>query len=387
MQRLSIAVLAATLLATPAIAQTAAPVVNIAQMTMGYTYFNRPGADLAALDHDLAECMTLARDARSLDAMIGNGGIVGTMITGAAEKGVAASGTENCMVVRGWRVVQLPDAEGAALAALSLNDITRAMTPWIGAQTPQGTVVRVWGNDASRASTNRYAIRPAYADGRQLSLRIRTSDPTSTAAPPPGLAAKPPTLDPKWPKKPLKVAEIPGAPPESVVVVTHIRGISMRNGTGLLFARMGPDPDKSPSLTDHAPDLFNPATGAMFAKKEGNWFVFAVPPGRWRISAMGGLPAVDFCLGGPSFEAKAGEIVYAGSFDLGAEDTGPDLSLEAARTFLAGVPQAQQIRAAEYTNGARGQCFQSILYAFEIKGAPFQPGYTWGGAQKPPAAD
>lgn len=383
---LSAAVLA-TLAAGPATAQMALAPVNLAEATKGYTYYNKPGADLAAHDADLADCMLLARDAKSIDALIGNGGIVGNMLTGAAEKGISASGTENCMVVRGWRVVLLSDAEGAPLATGPLANAVQTIGGWVGAETPHGTIVRVWNNDAARASSKRYAVRPAYQADRQLSVRIRTSEAKPTVTPPPALATTPPTLDPKWPKKPLKPADLTtAAPADAAIIVIRTEGLSMKNGIGVGFIRMGEKPNDLPSFTDHGPDAMYAIVGLLAAKKEGNWFAYAVPAGRWRIASMGLMPAMDFCLGGPAFEAKPGEVVYAGSFNLGSEDLGPNLSLDPAKAYLAGTPYADKLRSAEYVNGAQGPCYQQVLYALEIKGAPFEPGYRWGAAASAPAA-
>jgi hypothetical protein len=35
-------------------------------------------------------------------------------------------------------------------------------------------------------------------------------------------------------------------------------------------------------------------------------------------------------------------------------------------------------------NGARGDCAGHRIYALEVKGAPFEGGYGWGGAWRPP---
>lgn len=376
--RFAAAAVLAGLIAGPAVAQTAP--VNIAEAIKGYTYFNKPGADLATHDADLADCMVLARDAKSLDAIIGNGGIVGGMFTSAAEKGVSASGIENCMVVRGWRVVQVGEAEGAALATGPLATAVQTVGGWIGAETPHGTIVRVWGNDAARASTKRYVVRPGHKPDGQLSVRIRTTEAKATVAPPPGLATTPPKLDPKWPKKPLKLTELASAPADSTIVVIRTEGLSLKNGIGVGFMRMGGSGAQSPAFLDHGPDAMYATVGTLLAKKEGNWFVYAVPPGRWRLASMGLMPAVDFCLGGPAFEAKAGEVVYAGSFNMGAEALGPDLSMDAPKAYLAGTPLAEKLRPADYVNGATGPCYQTILYAIEAPGAPYEPGYRWGGA-------
>ena len=284
------------------------------------------------------------------------------------------------MVVHGWRVVRLSDSEGAALAAVSAAELTTRLTPWIGAQTPHGEIVRAWGNDAAKASTTRFAIRPDHTNDGQLSLKLVTEATLKqfiVSEPP---RAKAPTLDPKWPRKSLKPEQVAGAPPETGVIVFHLVGMSMHNGVALAFNREGPQKDLAPAIVDHAPDSVLVAVGLLFAKKEGNFVAYALPPGRWRLLGMGLIPMINFCLGSPSFEVKAGEVVYAGSFDLGAEDLGPDLSLGRARAWLAGQPAAATIRPAVYTNGSLGQCGPNSLYALEIKGAPFEPGYSWGGA-------
>jgi hypothetical protein len=72
-------------------------------------------------------------------------------------------------------------------------------------------------------------------------------------------------------------------------------------------------------------------------------------------------------------------VVFAGTFDLGAQDIGPDMSLEPVKTWLAGQPAAATIRPAVYTNGSVGACGGiGTIYALEIKGAPFEPNYRWG---------
>ena len=105
-------------------------------------------------------------------------------------------------------------------------------------------------------------------------------------------------------------------------------------------------------------------------------FVFAVPAGRWRLYGLGAAPTLNLCLGSPSFEVKAGEVVYAGAYDLDAAELGPDLDLAPAKAWLGA--QGRPLRAASYVNGSLGPCGDNSIYALEIKGAPFEPGYAWG---------
>jgi hypothetical protein len=363
--------------------------VSLAEMTPGYSYFNRPGASVQDHDGAVVACSREALKVRSFADQHQLGlGIVGVLLSqamaDAANRGAFAASLENCMVVRGWRVVHLPDAEGEALAKLKPEELATRLAPWIGAAEPHGEVVRVWGNDAARGSTQRYEIRPGHTNKGQLSLAAATASPLANEPPPPPPPALPKeTLDPKWPTRSLKPEQVASAPAETGVIVIDLKGLSMHNGIGLSLARMGADKDSFPSFEDHAPDFLNLFVGTLAAKREGNFIAFALPPGRWRIAAMGAAPTLGLCLGGPFTELKAGEVVYLGAFDLEAEEMGPDLSLDAPKAWLGASPAAQSLKPAVWTNGATGLCGFNGLYALEVKGAPFAPGYSWGGAVKP----
>jgi hypothetical protein len=377
---------AAAALVLTAGASTAAEPVNLSRMTMGYNYFNRAGASVADHDKAVIDCSREALKVRSFADQHQVGlGIVGVLLSqamaDAANRGAFASALENCMVVRGWRVVSLPEAEGQALAKLKPDELAAKLSPWIGADAPHGEITRVWGNDAARASTTRYAIRPDHTSNGQLSLAAAGASPLANAPAPPAPPPPPKAqLDPKWPTRALKPDQLASAPAEGGVVIIELKGLSQRNGIGLGFARMGPEKDSFPSVTDHGPDVMNLFVGLIAAKREGNLLAVAAPAGRWRIAAMGMMPMLGFCLGGPSFELKPGEVVYAGAFDLSAEDLGPDMSLDAPKAWLGNVPAASTIRPAAWTNGAEGLCGYNDIYALEIKGAPFAAGYHWGGA-------
>lgn len=377
-----------------ALAADAAPApadqVNISEMTRGYTYYNRPGADWAAHDKDLVDCAVEAAKTRSIDDQINNGannGIAGILVGyafgNAYNRATFAAALENCMVVKNWRVVQLPDDEGRAILATRAAGVREKIGPWIGAESPYGTIMRVWNNDAAHASTHRYEIRPGRKVDGSLSL-VAISENPYTPAPQANLFdnVQRIRLDKKWPLKWMKPTELGRGPAEGAVLIFHIRGMSFANGIGVTFVRMGPDAFTPASYVDHGPDVLSAAVGLLGAKKEGNYLALVVPPGRWRLAGMGVMPVVNFCLGAPSFEVKAGEVVYAGSFDLGAAELGPDLSLDGPRSWLAGAPQAATLKPAEYTNGWTGACGDNSIYALEIPGAPFRDGYQWGGAAR-----
>ena len=379
-------------LAPPAHAATeeaAPPEPSLGSMTMGFTYFNRPGADLKTHDADVADCAAEGARTISADEQMHNGsnqGLVGLMVGGAiqsaAHRGAAAAGLENCMVVRGWRVVKLPDDEGKALAGLAPADLSARLSPWIGADEPHGLIVRTWENDAANAAHKRFSVRPDHTNGGQLSLIEATSSDLhqfKQAGQP--IDSSRDVLDPKWPKGALASQKLSSAPSGASILMVQIKGLGFRNGIGVVLNRVGTEADISPSHSDHGPDRLMAIKGLLFAHKSGDMFAFAVPPGRWRVQGLvGGLLVLNFCLGAPSFEVGANEVVYAGSFDLSAADIGPDLDLAAAKAWLGARPETQTVRPAIYVNGSRGVCGDNAIYALEIKGAPFESGYAWGGA-------
>jgi hypothetical protein len=150
----------------------------------------------------------------------------------------------------------------------------------------------------------------------------------------------------------------------------------MHNGTVMSFTRTGDEKNAFPSVADNRPDIFFAGFNGAFASNKF-WTTVFVPPGRWRIATFGFMPAANMCLGSPSFEVKAGEVIYAGTFDFGAEEMGPSLDLALAKEFLKGTPAADQVKPAYYVNGSTSPCGDSSIYAFDIPGAPFEPGYKW----------
>jgi len=395
-------------LAAPALSR-AADVIGMGNMTKGYTYYNLPGTTAADHTDAVKACAAEAYKIRSTDAEIQYGptyyytdyrgqvtaastvgGVIGNIIVDQMiagwSRGVYAAAFENCMVVRGWRVVRLPQSEGASLAELAPADLATRLAPWTGAEQPHGDIVRTFKNDAASASTRYMYFRPAHNNDGLLSLTAVTgkSLATVTLAPPPQTTVI--KLDPKWPKSGLTPDQIATTLPEAGVIVMRVTGTSNNNGVNLTLERVGTDPNVRPSSEDHATDVITVGQ-VKGSGKDGAFAAFAVPAGRWRIAAVAGMVAnISFCMGSPSFPIAAGEVVYAGTFDLSAADLGPDLSLDAPKTWLAGKPAADTIRPAAYTNGSQSACGYNGIYALELKGVPNDPDYHWGSAAVAPHA-
>lgn len=377
---------------------------SIGHMTLGYTYFNRAGADLASHNRELGECLIAAspmlaaeeEQTAPVDAAF-RYSLLGSAILSAARRGSVASAIENCMVVYGWRVVRVSEAEGASLAALPTAELVARLMPWISAEQPHGDIVRFWRNDAQNGSSDRFALRPKHRNNGQLSLIAATNSNLKNLKlpqepPPPQFqplkAINPPQppspaafkIADKWPKKPMKAEEIAALTPAgSAVLIINIKRPSLDRGEGLTFNRIGHDYLDPGAVWDGDPPSIAVSVGFLGGKKEGTFRAVAVPPGRWRLTGMAAnIGQLNFCLGSPSFELKPGQVAFAGSFDMSAEKLGPDLDLTGVRQWLAGTAAANTVEAVVYTNGSRGGCRPNGIYAIEFEGAGFEPGYALG---------
>ncbi|MCX7357475.1 MAG: hypothetical protein NT015_04925 [Alphaproteobacteria bacterium] len=168
-------------LAPLALITTAAAETTLTGPSAGYTFFNRPGATIE--DHNTAVlgCHELVQDVRvnrrstTTSGPAGGWGIA-TAATVDAIANVTASrrtytaGVENCMVVRGWRVVRMAQPAGVALDAQPAAAIREHLSMQVGAETPQGEVVRTFNNDMMIAGTV-WSGRPQDLDIVSLSIQ------------------------------------------------------------------------------------------------------------------------------------------------------------------------------------------------------------------------
>ncbi|HYE42598.1 MAG TPA: hypothetical protein VEA15_04315, partial [Caulobacteraceae bacterium] len=283
---------AAILTATPAAALGPGE-VEIGQIAGGYTYYNRPGATLEDHNRDFGQCVQ-ATTSPGAEPNAYNMGIASGLIWSGPIAGLEAVRVENCMIVKGWRVVALDEEYGKALVDAPPALLRERLSPEVGSSEPRGTIVRQWGNEALNPATYGTASRPRAPGKKHLGIRLfAESGPPAVERVPLPVPIK---TDPKWPTKPLTPEQVNAPPPGSAILLVRIHDISNRNGNGVGFQRIGRSPDDRPSERDGAPDGAFGGTGFLFGKKEGNWFALAIPPGRWRISGSGFL---NYCLGSP----------------------------------------------------------------------------------------
>ena len=350
---------------------------DLSELAGGYTYYNRPGASLERHNRELADCVQMTVMWQNPEPrQVGGLGdsLVFSLVWGGSIAGHKASRVENCMVTRGWRVVDIGEEEGGGLAKAPIQALIARLSPEVGAETPTGTIVRRWANEGLRPGSYRTTSRGRTPSPRQLSLRLytETAHPPVALVPPPDLR----TIDSVWPKGRLQPSQLGSGPPGSAIIL--VRTFSSKNGAGIVFSRVGETAEDRPGFRDRAPDILNANAEIFFAKNEGNWFALAVPPGRWRISAANYL---SFCFGAPAFEVAAGEIVYAGAFQQEGPELTPDLAMEPALAWL-GPEYAARARPAVYLNGSRGDCHGfAPEYALEFPGAGYEVGYDWGSAR------
>lgn len=370
------------LLAPSATAQT-----RLTGSSSGHTYFNRAGATLDEHDGAVRDCQRVVADLwynrRTVPRTNASEGerlaaiIAETSDNVRSRRRTFAAGIENCMVVRGWRVVRVARDRGAALDQLTAPELYAQLAPSVGAETPEGEIIRTFNNDLQFENTT-WTGPPRDHDALSLSLQALNVSPRldarSDATPPrepPSTAAEP---------TPRRPGDVRIFPPGETTLVLQVQGAASVIINTLRFERIGADPATPAWMEDGLPSAFD-------VRMDGRRQTFAVrvPPGRWRLSSItqangfdGGVYRTSFCLGAPSFEIAPGEAVYAGFFSE-FEALLPNLDMAHAQTALARAPDvAGRLRPATYINGATFPCDGSYIYALEIPGAPFEEGYAAG---------
>lgn len=394
---------------------------TISQTSEGFHYFNKPGARMDDHDGDLLDCIQAGRfldqpDATTATSTAGAaGGFLGALAGGVADglasarlerRGIAAN-TENCMVVKGWRVVGVDPKRGEELDDFADPEIRPVIAEWVGLDAPPGPILREpFANDLLAANADFELAKKAGESS--LSVRsyrdiLRTEINSYY-----GLDGAVPSTTPR-PDRPLKepdrfrsdrptvvtAKDLAAADPEASYLVFRVTGARARGArTGPYFIRL--DPDKNHRALDG--DAWVMAANFKRTRFESDSesgeftmdFVAKVPPGTWALAGLrkdaGGEDLiVSTCLGAPVFTITAGATVYAGSMIL-PRDGGFPLNvadMEVAKSILAANPAlAEKAESAAYENGHRLVCSGAYMYAYEVPGAPFVEGYEWGSAAK-----
>lgn len=405
------------------LAVSAAAQTNLTTPTSGYSYFNRPGATAEQHFADLADCRDKIDGAIRLPATAtytptfiyiprtstgaSSAGAAGAGAAAAVGLGIIAAGAidaavqarriynadfENCMIVKGWRVAQVDETTGKELDTLDQSALAARLGPMVGANIPEGEVIRSFQNDAVHADTRMLAPPEAFdevslsvqalPDRVAISAQDRRAQETALRDHLRALGPRPQSAAPPRATQPRALASLPEG---SAVLVIHVGGAMGNAVPNIVFERESTD-DWPAWKADAQPDTIIATPGMRLFAPANNpiteaTLIYAVPPGRWRlVGVQQGQYSASFCLGGPSFDIAAGDVVYAGAFYTDLRERGPDMNLAPAQAALANAPALlARLHSATFRNGDTGPCpGVGLIYAFEVPGAPFHDGYAWG---------
>ena len=125
-------------------------------------FYNKPGATRADYDAAWQECRLIARGSRTPTGSVpyiynpaiispiaaGVGAGIGGLIAGAIQEGQARrANRRSCLLVRGWRLVEVDDTERARVAAMPDSQRDAYFNAIVGAAEVKGKKVTSWNND------------------------------------------------------------------------------------------------------------------------------------------------------------------------------------------------------------------------------------------------
>jgi hypothetical protein len=301
-------------------------------------FYNKPGATRAQYDADWQTCRLIARGSRTPSGTIpyyynpavisplaaGIGGGIGGLIGAAIAEGVQRrENRKQCLLIKGWRLVEVRDDQQAKVAAMTDDQRSAYFDGIVGAQNVDGVVTE----------------RTSFA-----------------LAPDPALALDAPVAGPAsvWlGKKVDAAAPFALAPGEAAVVVAFRRpdaGSAGRSGlvqlsrydlAGRDLVYRPKDWKKTGDKTVYSADVKSGDKKAPYEVQ-----VVRVTPGDYVFSGFSVGPMVPtrtHCFGAPAFHVNAGEVVYLGDFipywNVALKD-GSKVST------LAWAPHAEEARAA-----------------------------------------
>jgi hypothetical protein len=133
-------------------------------------YYNKPGATRADYDKDWQECRLIARGSVTPGGMpvvvynpaiispaaAAGGGLLGGLIAGAIAEGETRRGNRrNCLLYRGWRLIEVTDEQEKAFLTMGDTDREAWFNRMVGAENPESKAITRW--------TNEFAVAPPLA--------------------------------------------------------------------------------------------------------------------------------------------------------------------------------------------------------------------------------
>lgn len=351
-------------------------------------FYNKPGATRAQYDADWQQCRLIARGSRTptgsvpyfynpavvspLAAGIG-AGIGGAIAAAIIEGQQRRANRRNCLLIKGWRLVEAAPADRARIAGMSDADKAAHLDAIVGAATVSGEVTE----------------RTSFAMAPDPALRLD--------APPPG----PGSLF--LGKKIDLTAPMTLGAGEAAIVLAFRRAheASAGRSAAVQFLRYDTaardvvyQPRDWKKKGDRTTYALTAASGDKKAPFEVQ--VLRVTPGDYVIggtSVANQTMGRSFCFGAPTFRVGEGEVVYVGDFMPfvnAALSDGEKISdlvhasrPDDARAVLAGRQPAlaAAMKPATLRNRATYACAGTVMDRWDIHGAEALPEPAAAGAE------
>lgn len=343
-------------------------------------FYNKPGATRAAYNADWQRCRLIARGSRTPAGTVplfynpayisplaaGIGGGIGGLIAGAIAQGQQRrDNRRSCLMIGGWRLVELPDAETAKIAAMTDEQRSAFFDTIVGASTVPGKVTEL----------TRFSFAPDPA--------LHPEAPLTT----PGQVWFGKKVDPATP--------FVLAPGEAALVIGYRRVEAPAAGrsASVELARYDlshRDLAYRPKDWKKTGDKTVYGVIADSKDKQASYEVqvLRVTPGDYVVKsfAVGKVPlTTSHCFGAPLIHVEAGEVAYLGDFipymdarlSTGGKMSGlvyashPD---DARRTLASSQPAlAAQLKIALLRNGATYACNAITMTRWDIDGLETLP--------------
>ena len=340
-------------------------------------FYNKPGATRAQYDADWQECRLIARGSRTPSGTVpyfynpavispvaaDAGGALGGLIASAIIEGQQRrANRRNCLLIKGWRLVEVSDAEQAKVAAMTDDQRSAYFDTIVGAASVNGEI------------TERTSF--AMEADPELKLDAPVTGPSTVF-----LGKKADA------SVPLKLA-----PGEAAIVLGYRRpgGESAGRSGAVSLSRYDVEkrdlvyqPRDWKKKGDKTTYLLNAASADRKAAYEVQ--VLKVTPGDYVIMGTSVGPNVPIttsnCFGAPTFHVGEGEVVYLGDFlpymgqklSTGDKFFGLAYSFHAedARSALAGkqAALAAALKPAVLRNRATYACSAINMDRWDVPGA------------------
>jgi hypothetical protein len=353
-------------------------------------FYNKPGATRAEYDADWQTCRLIARGSATPSGSVpytynpafvspiaaGVGGAVGGLIAGAIAEGQQRrANRQACLLIKGWRLVEVSKAEQTRLAALSDADRDRHFDTIVGAQTVEGHITARTGfaqpADPALAADAPFAGTGSVWVGKKVD-----------------------------PALPLKLEKGEGA---VVIGFRRVAPAAAGRSAGVQLVRYEMDKRElafRPVDWKKQGDVTTYLVDALSSDKKATYEVQIrrVTAGDYVLNATSVGPlvfATTNCFGAPVFHVGEGEVVYLGDFipfmnvKLSTGDryfglqyaSFPDDARKTLATMQPGLAEA--MKPAALQNGATYSCAGITMNRWDLAGldmlAPAQE------AEAPPA--